>query len=112
MKCEKPQYTEEMRAKLNKMYKLLRERFYSKEELMDIFGLGERQIRMIITEISHRYPVISTSGTNAGYKIAKTEQDLALVEHSWAELSSRCEELEKRMQPLIAFREKFKKGVY
>lgn len=110
MKCEKPQYTEEMRAKLNKMYKLLRERFYSKQELMDIFELGERQIRMIITEISHRFPVISTSGTNAGYKIAKTEKDLALVENAWAELSSRCEELEKRIAPLIAFRERCKRG--
>lgn len=111
MKCEKPEYTDDMRRKLNKMYKLLCERFYSKQELMDIFELGERQIRMIITEIAKRFPVISTSGTNTGYKIARTEQDLALVEHSWAELSSRCEELEKRMQPLIEFRDKYRKGV-
>lgn len=83
VKCEKPEFTEEMRAKLNKMYKLLKERFYSKQELMGIFALGERQIRMIITEISHRFPVISTSGTNAGYKIATSEADLELVEHTW-----------------------------
>lgn len=108
MKCEKPEYTEEMRKKLNRMYSLLKERFYSKQELMEIFGLGERQIRMMITEISHRFPVISTSGTNSGYKLATIKQDLKLVEHTWAELSSRMEELEKRIAPLIKFREKYK----
>lgn len=106
VKCEKPEFTEEMRAKLNKMYKLLKERFYSKQELMQIFGLGERQIRMIITEISHRFPVISTSGTNAGYKIATSEADLELVENTWGELSSRLTEIEKRIEPLIKFRDK------
>jgi biotin operon repressor len=106
VKCEKPEFTEEMRAKLNKMYKLLKDRFYSKQELMQIFGLGERQIRMIITEISHRFPVISTSGTNAGYKIATSEADLELVEHTWGELSSRLTEIEKRIEPLIKFRDK------
>ena len=108
VKCEKPEFTPEMRAKLNKMYKLLKERFYSKKELMEIFGLGERNIRQMVTHISHRFPVISTSGTNAGYKIATTNEDLELVDHSWAELSSRIEELEKRIEPLIKFREKVK----
>lgn len=110
MKCEKPEFTQEMKNKLNKMYKLLRERFYTKQELIDIFGTGERQVRMMITEVSHKVPVISTSGTNAGYKVATTKEDLELVENSWAELSSRCEELEKRIKPLIAFRDKIKFG--
>ena len=108
MKCEKPEFTEEMRKKLNYMYLLLKERFYSKQELMDIFNTGERQVRMMITEVSHIRPVISTSGTNMGYKIAITKEDLELAENSWAELSSRCEEIEKRIKPLIAFREKIK----
>jgi hypothetical protein len=108
MKCEKPEFTQEMKNKLNKMYKLLKERFYTKQELIDIFGTGERQVRMMITEVSHKVPVISTSGTNAGYKVATTKEDLELVENSWAELSSRCEELEKRIKPLIAFRDKIK----
>lgn len=105
LKCEKPEFTEEMRAKLNKMYKLLKERFYSKQELMDIFGLGERNIRQMVQNISHRFPVISTSGTNSGYKIATSESDLELVEHSWKELSSRIEEINKRIEPLIKFRD-------
>lgn len=108
MKCEKPEFTEEMRKKLNYLYMLLKERFYTKQELMDIFNTGERKIRIMVTEISHIRPVISTSGTNMGYKIATTKEDLELVENSWAELSSRCEEIEKRIKPLIAFREKMK----
>jgi hypothetical protein len=104
--CRKPEFTEEMRARLNKMYKLLKEKFYTKKELMEIFNLGERQIRMMIAEISHRFPVISTSGTNAGYKIATSKDDLELVEQTWGELSSRIEETEKRIAPLIKFRER------
>lgn len=110
MEVKKPEFTDEMRARLNSMVKLLRKRFYTKQELMEIYNLGERQIRMAITEISHRLPVISTSGTNNGYKIATTPEELALVETSWAELSSRIKELTKRIQPLTKFRDKIKYG--
>lgn len=108
MKCEKPEFTQAMKDKLNSMYRLLATRFYTKQELMDIYGIGERQVRMMITEISHKVPVISTSGTNVGYKVATTKADLELVENSWAELSSRVEELQKRIEPLIKFRDKYK----
>ena len=76
---------------------------------MQIYNLGERQIRMAITEISHKLPVLSTSGTNNGYKIATSPEELSLVENSWAELSSRIEELNKRISPLIKFRDKINK---
>lgn len=108
METKQPQFTQSMRDKLNKMYRLLCQRFYSKQELMDIFKLGERQVRMMITEISHKMPIISTSGTNNGYKVARTINDIQMVEHSWAELFSRIEELEKRIKPLIDFRDKIK----
>lgn len=111
MKCEKPEFTEEMRGRLNTMYLLLKQRFYTKAELVEYFNLGERQIRMLISEISHRFPVISTSGTNIGYKIATTEEDLELVEHTWKELISRVEEIEKRAKPLIKFRDKYLYGI-
>ena len=110
MKCKKPEFTEQMRARLNQMYFLLKERFYTKNELMEIFNLSDRQIRMIIEEISHRYPIISTSGTNAGYKLATTKEDLELVEHTWGELTSRMESIEKRILPLISFRDKIRAG--
>lgn len=111
MKCEKPEFTEEMRDRLNRMYLLLKERYYTKQELMEIFGLGERQIRMLITEISHRFPVISTSSTNNGYKIATSVDDLEGIEHTWKELISRVEEIEKRVKPLIKFRDKYLYGI-
>lgn len=111
MKCEKPEFTEEMRDRLNRMYFLLKERYYTKQELMEIFGLGERQIRMLITEISHRFPVISTSSTNNGYKIATNADDLEGIEHTWKELISRVEEIEKRVKPLIKFRDKYLYGI-
>ena len=110
MKCEQPEFTQEMKNKLNSMYKLLKQRFYTKKELMEIYGTGERQIRMMISHISHKMPVISISGDNAGYKVATTREDLQLVEASWAELSSRIEELTKRIIPLMQFRDKFKLG--
>ena len=110
METKKPELTKAMKDKLNSMARLLWQRFYTKQELMEIYGVGERQVRMMITEISHRVPVIATSGTNDGYKIARTADDLELVEHSWAELSSRIEELQKRIEPLIKFREKIKFG--
>ena len=111
MDVQKPVYTEEMGTRLNSMVRLLRQRFYTKQELMQIYNLGERQIRMAITEISHKLPVLSTSGTNNGYKIATSPEELSLVENSWAELSSRIEELNKRISPLIRFRDKIKYGV-
>ena len=110
-KCEKPKFTQEMRDKLNLMYNTLKKGFHTKQELMEIFGLGERQIRMLVTEVSHRFPVISTSGTNAGYRLATSIDDLEEVEHTWAELSSRMEELEKRIKPLIAFCDKMKYNI-
>lgn len=79
-KAEKPEFTDEMRAKLNSMVQLLYKRFYTKQELMEIYNVGERQIRMMITAISHRLPVMSTSGTNNGYKIATSPEELELVE--------------------------------
>jgi hypothetical protein len=112
MECKKPEFTQDMRNKLNAMYKLLKTRFHTKKELMQIFNLGERQIRMLITEISHRFPVISTSGTNAGYKLATTKEDLEFVNQTWGELSSRLTEIEKRIAPLIKFRNENGGGIY
>ena len=111
MRCEQPEFTREMKNKLNSMYRLLKQRFYTKKELMQVFNTGERQIRMMVSHISHRAPVISISGDNAGYKVATSKEDLELVEASWAELSSRIEELNKRIVPLMEFREKIKSEV-
>lgn len=111
MKCEKPEFTPLMRARLNKLYSLLKEGYQSKQYLCNLFGIGERQIRQMIEVISHRFPVISTSGTNAGYKIATSVEDLDEAIHTWREIDSRQEELDKRKQPLIRFVESHKERV-
>lgn len=108
MECKQPTFTEDMKNKLNALYKMLRVRFYTKQELMAEFGTGERQIRMMLSHLSHKVPLIATSGTNEGYKVATTKEDLALVEASWAELSSRIAQLEERIAPLAKFRDKVK----
>lgn len=56
MKCEKPEFTEEMRGRLNTMYLLLKQRFYTKAELIEYFGLGERQIRMQLAKYHTDFP--------------------------------------------------------
>ena len=110
MEYKKPEFTQEMRNKLNSLYCTLKQRFYTKQELMELFNTGERQVRMMITELSHKVPVISTSGAGDGYKVATSEKDLEMVETSWAELSSRITQLIKRIKPLADFREKYKYG--
>lgn len=112
MECKKPEFTDEMKRKLNAMYKMLKDKYYTKQELMAHFDTGERQVRMMLSHLSHKVPLIATSGTNEGYKVATSEADLELVEASWAELSSRIEQLEKRIKPLAEFREKYKFGPY
>ncbi len=106
---KQPEFTQKMKDKLNELCKMLRVRSYTKQELMKHFDTGERQVRMMITHISHKLPVISVS-SDSGYKIATTKEDFDEVNHTWAELSSRMEELEKRIFPLIKFLKKNEKS--
>lgn len=107
---QKPEFTEEMRNKLNYMYRLLKSRYWTKQELMAEFELGERQVRMMIQEIRQRVPVISTSGTNKGYKVATSSKEMDEVVATWRELYSRSRELGKAIAPLAAFRDKVQRG--
>lgn len=109
MEPRKPEFTEEMRARLNQMCRMLMSDYRTKQDLMDTFGLGERQVRMMIQEIRQRVPVISTSGTNKGYKIATKSEEVSEVIATWRELWSRIEELQKAIKPLSEFYEKVKK---
>lgn len=113
MKCEKP-ISENQKALANKLYKLFKESdVLTKEQMFEYLGWDkskDRQLRDTISIIAQRKPIISTSDKK-GYKLAKDENDLREVEHSYADLSSRCEELTKRMQPLIKFRDKYKWGI-
>ena len=111
MKCEKPM-TENQKYYGNKLYKfMMLNDIVTKEQMLEHLGWDknkDRQLRELLSNIAKKMPVISTSD-NKGYKIAKTKADLEEVEHTWAELSSRIEELQKRIRPLIDFRERFER---
>lgn len=109
MKTEKP-LTENIKDKANKLYVFLKSKddFVTKAEIGEYLGIYcERSIRDIISVLATVKPILSRS-TGSGYKLAKNAQDLEEVEHTLAELSSRVEEIEKRMKPLYKFREKIK----
>ena len=109
MKCEKP-ITDNIKQKANALYEYLltQDDYVSKEQIGAYLGIkNERSVRDVISLLATKRPIISHSG-NKGYKLARHKSDLDEVERCWYELSSRVEELEKRMQPLITFRDKVK----
>lgn len=112
-KLKKP-ITENQRFYVNKLYNFLRKRDYTtKDEMFEFLGWNktkDRQLRDLLSLIGQKVPLISVS-SDRGYKIAKDESDLELVEHTWAELSSRTEILMERIKPLVKFRDKYKYGI-
>ena len=111
-KYQKP-ITPAMKEKANKLFFYLKDigRYATKEEIGEFLGIkDERVIRDIISLLATKKPIISHSGFR-GYMLAQTEEDLEEVERTWAELSSRCESLQERMQPLIKFRERVKYNI-
>lgn len=109
MGFEKPM-TDNQKLNGNKLYKfMMLNDIVTKEQMLAHLGWDkskDRQLRDLLSNIAKKMPVISTSD-NRGYKIAKTKEDLEEVEHTWAELSSRIEELQKRIRPLLDFRERY-----
>jgi hypothetical protein len=114
-KNEKP-LTECRRKRLNNIYVVLKggtsAEPISKSLLQSLHNLDERQVRDIISEIAHRFPVVSLSASK-GYFILpdfKTLKDnteiakhTAIRDHAIAELQSRIDELQKRIEPLRAW---------
>ena len=113
MKPAKP-ITTNIKIKANALFAYMVKqypRYCTKEELAKVIGCSnERTVRDVIAALSTVKPIIANSTTN-GYKVALTTADVEEVRHTWAELSSRSEELEKRMKPLIGFIEKSNRGV-
>ena len=89
--------------------------FITKKEIAQQLGWDyikkDRQIRMLVSELAQKYPIISTSDNNKGFKLAKDPSDIDFVKQSWAENSSRQDELTKRNRPLIKFLEKYNSGI-
>lgn len=106
MKRKKP-ITNKMKEKASRLYEFMKSQhgYVTKAQIGAYLGiLDERSVRDVISLLATKKPIISTSDSK-GYKLARTIDDLDEVEHTWAELSSRIEELEKRIAPLILFRD-------
>ena len=111
-KCEKP-ITDNMKDKANRLFKYLKDigRYATKEEIGEFLGIqNERSVRDVVALLATKKPIISKSNS-CGYKLAQTVDDLEEVENTWGDLSSRIEELEKRIKPLIEFRDKVKYNI-
>lgn len=73
--------TKLQRDRLNKIYQRMNLGVATKQELMQLIGTGEREVRDCISYIKKFYPVISLSGAK-GYRIAKTIDDLEDAKHA------------------------------
>jgi len=107
MEFEKPQISK-FNERCNQVLEFLKTRDYvTKAEIANHLGWTwphkDRQIRDIIANISWHNPIISTSDTNKGFKLAKDYDDAVLCKHAWAEIDKRISELAKRKIPLIKF---------
>ena len=69
-----------------------------KKALIYQYGLSERFIRLIISDIAKELPIISLSHQK-GYRLA-TQQDEIEIRKQIKELTSRQEKLELRKRPL------------
>lgn len=104
MKCKKP-LTDKIKERANALYKFLltKQDFVTKYEIGAYLGVkNERTVRDIISVLATKKPIISNS-TGAGYKLARSVEDIEEAKHTWKELDSRIEELNKRKKPLIEF---------
>lgn len=94
--------TDENRAKLNSLVRLLRNGNVTKQQVMDIFKVSERTARDMLSEIAKRAPLISVSDTS-GYRIAVQPSDIGDAMHAYNENKKRAEEILKRNAPLEKF---------
>lgn len=105
----KPELTESEKRLGNSIARLLKERTYTKEELIKIFGISERKIRDIVSEIAKRRPIISIS-SGKGYKWASNSvDDYKAALRQWRENDSRARQITSRNEPLINHLQQFMK---
>lgn len=96
--------TDENRAKLNALVRMLRTQTMTKQRVMEIFQVNERTARDMLSEIAKRAPLISVSDTS-GYRIAVQSNDVGDAMHAYNENKKRAEEILKRNIPLEKFLE-------
>lgn len=96
--------TDENRAKLNALVRLLRKQTMTKQEIMAMFDTNERTARDMVSEVAKRCPIPSNS-ESSGYKIATRREDIPAVIHAINENNKRAAEILKRNEPLKKFLE-------
>lgn len=97
--------TEAEKATLNRAYNLMLTKT-TKQELMANMGETDRSMRNIISAVKVLKPVITLSSKDAGYKVARTEQDLEACIQSLHEDLSRAYEILVRTVKKAEFIEK------
>ncbi len=88
---------------------MLKERFVTKPELRDLFGLSDRKARLTMQYLKMEYPVISTCNRK-GWKIATSEADISLAGESLAENRRKAITIFKGQKRLREFLESFGKN--
>ena len=90
---------------------------FTKEELMDVLGVGDRAVRKQIEELANHHPVIALSSAK-GYRVLSVDENtdsatlvqfLDLIEHQLNDYHSRIINLKARMKPLVALHKVIKK---
>lgn len=93
--------TDENRAKLSALWRTMRLKKVTKREVMQMFGVGERVARDMLSEVAKRSPVIALSD-GSGYRIVDITNpiDVADARHAYNENRKRAEEILKRNDAL------------
>ena len=95
---------EQNRARINALYRIMKSKRVTKEDVMGMFNVGERVARELIAEVAKRVPVLSVSNER-GYRVLckGTPADYQEALHAYNENKKRAEEILKRNDPLADF---------
>ena len=77
----------------------------TKEEISLLFNINERSVREWIAELTKDYPIICLSQSK-GYRIARSEEDIAEAIHQVKENQSRADKINARNKGLMKFLDK------
>ena len=93
--------TDDNKRKMNELWRIMKQRTVTKQEIMTIFSVPERTARDMVAEIAQRCPVIALSN-GKGYRAVDITNpaDFADAVHCYNENRKRAEEILKRNDAL------------
>lgn len=80
----------------------------TKEYLCNVLGIGDREVRKIISKLAFEIPIVSLSNQK-GYFLATDETCIEDIEHQINDLNSRIKFLKERKKPLFKLWKKLNK---